>query len=72
MHQLAEEHLRRWAMFCARVAEATGRTAAIGEDAAGRFLSPAEAVDYGIVDSVAGPDAPIGRLPPRPVGFRPR
>jgi ATP-dependent Clp protease protease subunit len=71
---LAEEHASRWAMFCARVAEATGRTVVqIGEDsAAGRFLSPAEAVAYGIVDQVAAPDAAIGRLPPRPVGFRPR
>ncbi len=74
LQRLAEEHRARWAMFCARVAEATGRTTAqIGEDAdLGRFLSPDEAVAYGIVDRVAAPEAPIGRLPPRPLGFRPR
>ena len=73
LQRLAEEHTARWAMFCARVAEATGRTAAqIGEDAAdGRFLNPAEAVAYGIVDRVAAPEATVGRLPPRSLGFRP-
>jgi len=40
----------------------------------GRFLSAAEAVDYGIVDEVCRPEAPIRRLPGAgspPMGFRP-
>jgi ATP-dependent Clp protease protease subunit len=74
LERLAAEHADRWAMFCRRVAEATGRTAEqIGEDAAGgRFLTADDAVAYGVVDQVATPDAPITRLPQRPFGFRPR
>jgi ATP-dependent Clp protease protease subunit len=74
VHQLAEEHLHRWAAFCRRLSEATGRTPEeVGDDTArGRFLSATEAVDYGILDSVAGPDAQIIRLPGRPLGFQPR
>jgi ATP-dependent Clp protease protease subunit len=73
LQRLAAEHADRWAMFCRRLAEASGRTPEqIGEDAAhGRFLTAAEAVAYGIVDRIAAPDTPIGRLPPRPLGFRP-
>jgi hypothetical protein len=42
----------------------------------GRFLSSAEAVDYGIVDEVCSPEAAMHRLPgagfgPPPMGFRP-
>jgi ATP-dependent Clp protease protease subunit len=72
--QQAEEHLRRWAAFCRRLSEATGQTLQqVSDDTArGRFLSAAEAVDYGILDSVAGPDARIIRLPGRPFGFQPR
>ncbi len=72
LHQQADEHLRRWGAFCARLAEATGRTAeSVADDAArGRFLSADEAVGYGIVDEVAGAD--ITRLPGPPMGFRPR
>ena len=70
----AEEHLSRWAAFCRRLSDATGKPLQqVSDDTArGRFLSAAEAVDYGILDSVAGPDAPIIRLPGRPFGFHPR
>ena len=40
----------------------------------GRFLGAEEAVDYGILDEVCRPDAPVRRLPgsgPPPMGFRP-
>jgi ATP-dependent Clp protease protease subunit len=71
--QLAAEHARRWAMFLRRLARATGRsTEQIAEDTArGRFLTAEEALSYGIADRVATPDSPIGRLPSRPLGFRP-
>jgi ATP-dependent Clp protease, protease subunit len=71
---LAAEHADRWALFCRRLAAATGRTPEqIGEDAAtGRFLTADDARAYGIVDQVATPDAPIARLPQRPLGFGPR
>ncbi len=73
LQRLAADHADRWAMFCRRLAEATGRTAEqIGEDASHNlFLTAAEAMAYGIVDRMATPDAPIGRFPPRPLGFRP-
>ena len=62
--------------FCARVGAAAGRPAAAVEEdmARGRFLGAADAVDYGIIDEVVGPDAAIHRLPgsePPPIGFRP-
>ncbi len=68
----ANEHLRRWRAFCARLAEAAGRTVeAVSDDAArGRYLSADEAVGYGILDEVAGAD--ITRLPGARIGFRPR
>jgi ATP-dependent Clp protease, protease subunit len=73
LERLANEHADRWALFCRRLAAATGRTAEqIADDAAGgRFLSAEDAVAYGIVDQVATPDTPIARLPQRPLGFRP-
>lgn len=74
VHQQAEEHLSRWGAFCRRLSDATGKPLdrVCDDTARGRFLSPGEAVDYGILDSVAGPDAPIIRLPGRPLGFQPR
>ena len=64
--------------FCERVAAAVGKPAAVVEEDVerGRFLSAAEAVDYGILDEVSRPDADIRRLPgsepePPPIGFRP-
>jgi ATP-dependent protease ClpP protease subunit len=73
LQRLAEEHADRWAVFCRRVARATGRTAEriSGDAAGGLFLTAPEAVAYGIADRVATPDAPAGRLPPRSLGFRP-
>jgi len=64
--------------FCERVAAAVGKPAATVEADVqrGRFLSAAEAVEYGILDEVSRPDAAIRRLPasgpePPPIGFRP-
>jgi ATP-dependent Clp protease protease subunit len=63
--------------FCERVAAAVGKPAATVEEdlARGRFLSAAEAVEYGILDEVCRPDVPIRQLPgsePPPMGFRPQ
>jgi ATP-dependent Clp protease protease subunit len=68
----AAERLR----FCERVGAAVGKPAeVIGEDLTrGLFLGAAEAVQYGLIDEVSRPDAPIRRLPgpgPAPMGFRP-
>ena len=62
--------------FCARVGAACGRPPATVEADLehGRFLGAAEAVEYGLLDEVCRPDAPVGRLPGAgspPMGFRP-
>ncbi len=62
--------------FCARVAAATGQQPATVEADVerGRFLGADEAVEYGILDEVCRPDAPVRHLPgsgPPPMGFRP-
>ena len=62
--------------FCARVAAATGQTPATVESDVerGRFMGADEALEYGILDEVSRPDAPVRRLPgsgPPPMGFRP-
>jgi ATP-dependent Clp protease protease subunit len=73
--QWAELRTAERRRFCERVAAAAGRTvAAVEEDLVrGRFLSAAEAVEYGIIDEVCRPDAPARRLPGSgpPMGFRP-
>ena len=74
--QWAELQARERRRFCERVGVAVGKSVdAVEEDLQrGRFLSAAEAVGYGIVDEVCGPDAAVRRLPgsgPPPVGFRP-
>ncbi|MGO8873136.1 MAG: ATP-dependent Clp protease proteolytic subunit [Acidimicrobiales bacterium] len=71
---LAAAHLERWSAFCARLSQATGRSAdAWREDAArGRFLSADEAVELGVAEEVATPDARMYRLPSRSIGFGPR
>jgi ATP-dependent Clp protease, protease subunit len=62
--------------FCDRVGAATGRPpVSVREDLTrGRFLAAEEALEYGILDEVARPDAPVRHLPgsgPAPMGFRP-
>ena len=62
--------------FCDRVGAASGGTAATVEHdlERGRFLGAEEALEYGILDEVARPDAPVRPLPgtgPPPMGFRP-
>jgi len=62
--------------FCARVGAATGQPpdAVEADLERGRFLGAEEALEYGILDEVSRPDAPIRRLPgsgPPPMGFRP-
>ena len=62
--------------FCARVGAATGQppTAVETDLERGRFLGAQEALEYGILDEVCRPDAPVRRLPgsgPPPMGFRP-
>jgi ATP-dependent Clp protease protease subunit len=69
-------HRAGWAAWCTRVGAAVGRPAdeVAADAAAGRFLTPPEAVAYGLVDEVAGAGAPgatVHRLPGRPLGFRP-
>jgi ATP-dependent Clp protease protease subunit len=74
LEQLASAHLDRWSVFCTRVSEATGQPIErVLEDASrGRFFSADEAIEYGLADEVASPDARMYRLPERPIGFGPR
>ena len=67
-------HLDQWTAFCARLSEVTGQPIERVLDDAdrGRFFSPQEAVEYGLADEVAAPDARMYRLPGRPFGFGPR
>jgi ATP-dependent Clp protease, protease subunit len=74
--QWAELSARERRRFCERLGVATGRSvAAVEEDLArGRFLSAAEAVGYGIIDELCGPDPAAGRLSGSaspPARFRP-
>jgi ATP-dependent Clp protease protease subunit len=57
--QLAEAHAHQWGSFCRRVAEASGQPAErVAEDTArGLYLTASEALAYGLVDGVTGPDA---------------
>ena len=62
--------------FCSRIGAAAGQHPATVERdlERGRFFSADEAVEYGILDEVARPDAPVRQLPgtgPPPMGFRP-
>ncbi len=74
LEQLASSHADQWTAFCARLSEVTGQPLERVLDDAdrGRFLSAAEAIDYGLVDEVAAADARMYRLPGRPIGFGPR
>jgi ATP-dependent Clp protease, protease subunit len=74
--QWAELRAAERQRFCARLGAATGQTPATVENdlERGRFLGAEEALEYGILDEVARPDAPVRRLPgsgPPPMGFRP-
>jgi ATP-dependent Clp protease, protease subunit len=73
--QWAELRAAERERFCERVGAATGQppAAVLGDLERGRFLGAEEALEYGILDEVARPDAPV-RLPgtgPPPMGFRP-
>jgi len=68
----AAAHRDEWTALCRCVARAAGRTVEeVAADAAtGRFLSPDEAVDYGVADEVARRDADIRPLRARRIGFQ--
>ena len=73
LQQMAAAHADQWRSFCSRVSEATGQTLERVMDDAdrGAYLSAEEAVEYGLADEVMMPDAPLHRLPGRPIGFAP-
>jgi ATP-dependent Clp protease protease subunit len=69
----AAAHRDEWMAVCGCIARACGRPVEVvtADAAVGRFLSPDEAVGYGIADEVAHRDAEIRPLPVRRIGFRP-
>ncbi len=74
--QWAELRAAERERFCSRVGAATGRpAAAVQQDLErGCFLGAEDAVEYGILDEVVRPDAPVRPLrvsEPPPMGFRP-
>jgi ATP-dependent Clp protease protease subunit len=71
VEQLAAAHLDQWSSFCARLALATGQPLdCVRDDAArGRYLSGPDAIEYGLADELATPEARLYRLPGRPIGF---
>lgn len=74
--QWAELRAAERQRFCSRLGTAIGQEPSLVEAdmERGRFLGADEAVEYGIIDEVCQPDAPIRRLPgtgPPPMGFRP-
>ena len=74
--QWAELRAAERSRFCSRVGVAAGHDAAMVERdlERGRFLGAEEALEYGILDEVARPDAPVKQLPGAgspPMGFRP-
>lgn len=74
--QWAELRAAERSRFCDRIGAAAGRDPATVERdlERGRFLGAEEALEYGILDEVARPDAPVRQLPgtgPPPMGFRP-
>jgi ATP-dependent Clp protease protease subunit len=71
LEQLVSAHTSAWLTFCRRVAGATGQHVdRVTEDASrGRFFTATEAIEYGLADETATPDARIYRLPGRTIGF---
>ena len=71
LEQLASAHIDLWAAFCGRLSEATGQPVERVRDEAdrGRFFTAPEAIEFGLADEVAAPDARMYRLPGRPIGF---
>jgi len=74
--QWAELRAAERRRFCGRIGTAAGQDPTTVEHdlERGRFLSADEALQYGILDEVARPDAPVRQLPgtgPPPMGFRP-
>ncbi len=74
LERLASAHADQWRAFCTRLSEATRcpLDQLLADTASGRYLSPDEALDYGLIDEVARPDAQIFRIPGRTIGFSPR
>ena len=70
----ARAHLDQWSAFCSRLAAASGQPVdrVRTDAAAGRFLSASEALEYGIADEIAAPDARMIHLPGARIGFGPR
>jgi ATP-dependent Clp protease protease subunit len=73
--QWAELRAAERGRFCERVGAAVGKRAEdVGADLdRGRLFGAAEALEYGLLDEVCGPDADIRTLPGSepPMGFRP-
>lgn len=74
LEQAVADHLGRWTSLLARLAESTGQPVdRLRQDAAqGRFLTAAEAVDYGLVDEIATAEGRLIPLREDRIGFRPR
>jgi ATP-dependent Clp protease protease subunit len=73
VEQWAEQQRERWQLFCARLAAATGRDleAVAADFDRRRHLGATEALDYGLVDAISGPDSRGSGPRPRPLGFGP-
>jgi ATP-dependent Clp protease protease subunit len=75
--QWAELRAAERGRFCERVGAAVGKPAEeVGTDIErGRLMGADEALEYGLLDEVCGPDADVRKLPgpgPSPtIGFRP-
>jgi len=71
LERMASAHADQWRAFCTRLSVATGQPLqrVLDDAERGRFLSSAEAVDYGLADEVAAADARLYRLPGQPIGF---
>jgi ATP-dependent Clp protease protease subunit len=74
----ARNHRAQLRRFCERLATSLGTEPETleGDLASGRFLDATEALEYGLIDEICGPDArvlplPASRLGSR-LGFRPR